>query len=160
GDRAGLAVDRSEEIELQSVMRIGAAHAQVGVAAAAEDLRQDIVALAEIRIARVAAVTLRRGAVGKVAIVALARPLVARGVDLAAVKSRALVGVADQVVRRRHCLELVLGLLVAGVEVGMQLLRQPAIGLLNVVLRRVLLDAKDLIGIGAQRPLLFRWVST
>src|SRR5215470_19387891 len=90
---------------------------------------------------------IRVGAGGKIAVEALARPLGAARVDLAAIEARALVRIGEEIVGRRHLLELLLGLLVAGVEVGMQLLRQLPIGLANVVGRGGLLDAQRLVGI-------------
>jgi len=54
---------------------------------------------------------------------------------------RTLVRVSQQIVGRRNFLKLFLGPLVAGVEVRMQLFRQPTIGLLDVVLRSIFFDA-------------------
>jgi hypothetical protein len=77
------------------------------------------------------------------------RPLGTRGVDLAAVEAGALLGVAQQVVGRRHLLELLLCLGIAGIEVGMQLLGEAAVSLLNLLLRGVALDSQNLVRISA-----------
>ena len=67
--------------------------------ASAEDLRQDVVGRGEIGEAGIARIG-AGGAVGEVAIETLARPLSARGVDLAAVEASTLLGVAQQIVSR------------------------------------------------------------
>ena len=75
------------------------------------------------------------------------RPLGAGGIDLAGVEAPALVGIAEQVVGARHLLEFLLSRLVAGIEVGMQLLRQLAIGALNLGSGGRRGDAEDLVRI-------------
>src|SRR5262249_3018941 len=82
------------------------------------------------------------------------RPFLAAGVDLVAIEARALLGIAQQRVGGRDVLELLLGLLVAGVEIGMELLGETAIGLLDVVRGRVLLYSQKLVWIGRQGVLL------
>ena len=82
------------------------------------------------------------------------RALVARRIDLAAIESRPLVGVAHEIIGGGDLLELLLGLLVAGIEIRMQLFRQAAIGLLDVLLGGILFHTQDLVWIGAQRLLL------
>ncbi len=67
-------------------------------------------------------------AVGIVAIGLLRRPLLAVGVDLAAVEPGALIGVGQQFVGGRNLLEPRLRLGVAGIQVGMVLLGQLAVG--------------------------------
>src|SRR6266540_243684 len=57
----------------------------------------------------------------------------------------ALVLVADDIVSRRDLLEPLLGGLVSGVGVGVVLLRELAVRLLDLRLRRVLLHAEDLV---------------
>src|SRR5262249_5702150 len=56
-------------------------------------------------------------------------------VDLAGVELAPLLGIAEQVIGGRRLLEPRLHLLVAGVDVGMQLLRELAISLLDLVRR-------------------------
>src|SRR5262245_66355926 len=85
---------------------------------------------------------LRAGAV-EIAVVALALTLVPRGIDLALVEARALLRVAYEVIGRGDLLEFLLRLLVAWIEVRMQLLRQLAVGLTDLVLRRLRLPATE-----------------
>ncbi len=80
----------------------------------------------------------------------------ARSVDLAAIVLGALIGVAEHRIGRRHLLEPLLGLFVAGVQIRMQLLGEPPIGLLNLALRRILGDAQHAIRVGGQAGLLGR----
>jgi hypothetical protein len=59
---------------------------------------------------------------------------------------RAALGrVAQEIIVHRNFLELLLGLLVAWIEVRVQLLRQPPIGRLNVVLGSGLLAPKTVL---------------
>ena len=78
-----------------------------------------------------------------------AAPGLARGIDLAAVVLLALLRVADDLVGARHLLEALLrgDLRVSGVQVGMQLLGQLAIGAANVVFARVARHTQNHIGI-------------
>src|SRR5262249_27964891 len=93
-------VDRIKEIERQAVVGIPAPHADVGAAFAAENLREDVVGVGEVREAGIVAVRMRRAAVGEVAIVALLWPLLACGIDLAAIEPPSFVSVADDFVGR------------------------------------------------------------
>ena len=86
-----------------------------------------------------------------------------RGVDLAGVVAAALFRVRQQVVRRRNLLELLLGALVARIEVRMQLLGELPVGLADFLRRRGLGDAEDFIGVfqtrlrsGSIAPMLTR----
>src|SRR5262249_34530793 len=110
----------------------------------------------EIGIAAAVAVgvPLRVGAL-EITVVTLARPLVAGSVDLSLVEARALVRVAHEVIGRGDLLEFLLRLLVAGIEIRMQLFRQLAVGLGVLVLRRLRFHAQDSVGILAQVALLF-----
>ena len=125
------------------------------VAAAAEQLGQDILGAREAREVALARAgprawpgpRRRPSLLGEIAVVALARPLRARRVDLAAIEARALLRVAQQIVGGTDVLEFPLRILVPGIEVGVQLLREPAIGLLDFRRRRVALDAQHLVGI-------------
>ena len=58
---------------------------------------------------------------------------------------RALVGVGEHRVRLRRLLELLLGVLVAGVAVGMVLERELAVGALDVLVGRVPRDAEHVV---------------
>ena len=82
------------------------------------------------------------------------RPLGTGRIDLAAVETRALLRIAQQVVGRRNLLELLLGLLIAGIEIRVQFFCQPPIGFLDLLLGGILFHAQRLIGIGGQRSLL------
>jgi len=84
-----------------------------------------------------------------VSVVAARRLLGAAAVDLAAIETRALFLIADNAIGCRDLLEFVLGLLVARVEVRMQLLGKLAIGALNILLRGVPFYAQNFIGITA-----------
>jgi hypothetical protein len=61
------------------------------------------------------------------------RPLCARSIDLTAIEPGPFLRIAQEIIGRRDLLELLLGLTIAGVEVGMQLLGKSAIRLLNVL---------------------------
>ena len=84
----------------------------------------------------------------------LRRLLIALCVDLASVETLAAGLVAENGVGAGKFLERLFGLLVTGVQVRVQLLGETAIGLLNLVLRSVFLDAEDDIGVAAQNLLL------
>src|SRR5205807_1188408 len=91
----------------------------------------------------------------EVAVVALTRAFGARGIDLAAIETGSLVRIAQQIVSRGDLLECFLGLLVAGIEVRVQLLGQFAVRFLYLLLRCLPFHSQYLIWVGAQRPLLF-----
>src|SRR5262249_667488 len=110
--------------------------------------------IGEIGKARAARVCPRAPAVGEVAVVALLRAFVAGSVDLAAVEARALLGIAQKAVGGRDFLELLLGFLVAGVEVGVKLLGKRPISLLDLVRRGVFLHSQSFVRIGRQGRLL------
>jgi len=109
------AVDSVEEIELQAIVHVRAAHADIGALLAAEKLRQDIVGR-EIRETRVACVL--RSAFGKIPVEALLRPLRPRRIDFAAVIAGTLVRIPQEIVGRRDLLELVLACLLPGLRSG------------------------------------------
>ena len=88
-------------------------------------------------------------AAGLVAIEAARRHFLAGGVDLAGVEAAALLGIRQDVVGLRDFLELGLGRLVAGIEVGMVLLGELAERLADVVVRGGPGYAKDGIGISS-----------
>lgn len=150
-------------------MTIGAAHRPVGVARTeagtraagstaaaphlAENLVENVFAAgigieAEAAAERAAARTGTRIAartIGTAAEAAAAR--LTGGIDLAAIVFAALVGIAEQIVSRRDFLEAVGRLLVALVAVGMEFLRQFAIGLAQVFAADAACDTQNLIGI-------------
>ena len=64
-----------------------------------------------------------------------------------AVVGRAALGVREDLVGLRGLLELLLGLRVVRVDVGVQLAGEPAEGLLDLGLVGVAADAEDLVGI-------------
>ncbi len=81
-----------------------------------------------------------------------AAPRLAGGVDLAAVELLALLGIADDLVGRRHLLEALLRRGAIGrIEVGMQLLGELAIGAADVVLARSARHAQNHVGIFGHR---------
>ena len=67
---------------------------------------------------------LLRSGVVEIAVVALPRALGPGCVDLAPIETRPFVQIAENIVSRRNALELFFRLAVAGIEVGMKLLRQ------------------------------------
>src|SRR4029078_5451677 len=100
-----------------------------GPAPLAEQIAEQIAECANVLVARGRAIARALLAAGIFAVVALLPPLLATGVDLAAVVTPALLLVADDVVSGRDLLELLLGRLVARIEIGVQLLGQLAVGL-------------------------------
>src|SRR5262249_3644938 len=119
----------------------------------AENLRQDVFRSCEIGEAAIIGVGIGSIAIGKIAIIPALRPFGSRCIDLAAIESRALLGIPQQVVGGCNLLELLLGLLVAGIEIGVQLFCELPIGLLNLLLGGILLHAQRLVGIGGQHAL-------
>src|SRR5204863_6965614 len=100
--------------------------------AAAEQVREDVAEAAEAALAEgTRAKPTARGAEEAAALVVLL----------------ALVGLADQVVGALDLLEALLGRVVVGVAVGVVLARELAVGLLDVLLRGLLVDAEGLVGI-------------
>ena len=82
-------------------------------AAAREHLAQDVlVHEIGVTLAAAVAVALRAGLL-EITVVALAWPLVAGGIDLAAVEAPTLLGIAHQVIGRGDLLELLLGLTIS-----------------------------------------------
>ena len=109
----------------------------------------------EIGVALVVAVAVGfRAGLLEITVVTLARPLVAGGVDFAAVVAPALLRIAHEVVGGGDLLELLLGLTIPGIEVRMQFLRQCTVGRADLVLRCVRLHAQDGIRILAHVALL------
>ena len=82
------------------------------------------------------------------------RPAPENGLRQRAVVLLALLGVAEDVVRLGDLLEALLGLLVAGVLVGVVLARELAVRLLDLVGRGLALDAEHLVVVlcGHRRP--------
>ena len=118
-------------------MNVASAPAQCAGAAAAlaEDPRQDVVHPVHVGEARVAGIDMGSVPLREVPIVALAGAFGARGIDLAAIETGALVRIAQEIVSGRDLLECFLGLLVAGIEVRVQLLGQLAVRFLYLLLR-------------------------
>jgi hypothetical protein len=103
--------------------------------------------LAAIGIGAGAARAARPALVGVIAVEALRRALGAGRVDLAAVVSRALVGVAEGIVGGGDRLLLVFCHALAGIEVRVMFLGELVVGLANVLVAGVLRDAENLIGV-------------
>src|SRR6185437_13243657 len=146
GERdAALAAERClDEAEAHRLhlpgLGVAAAAGRAGIPTTAEQLGDDLL---EGKIAAAGSPAIGARAVG-----AKAGALVAAGaVDFASVEAGPLPGIRQQVVGRGNLLELLLVGTVAGAEIGMQLLRQPAISPLDVVVGRVSGDAEHGIGI-------------
>src|ERR1700730_10468918 len=119
------------------IMNVLAASA-ASTASAAENLRENITpsaVIAEIGKAGVTGVGRPAALIGKIPIILLARPFRARRVDFAAIKTCALIGIAQEIIGGRNFLELFFSRLVARIEVWVQLFREAPIGLLDFVLR-------------------------
>ena len=115
---------------------------------APQELGEHVVALGEVPVSAVSLV--RMAALARiVAIISSVRRrlLRPRGVDLAGVEPPPLVRIGKQIVGGGDLLELLLGALVARVEVGVKLLGQLSVGLANLIGGRGLGDAKNLIGV-------------
>ena len=138
---------------MQFVMQVGARGAARLLAAPPHEFGEEIVAFREVGVARRALVRMARLAAGIFAIIsALRRRLLGpRGVDLARVVALSLVRVRQDVVGGRNLLELLLGALVARVEVRMQFLRQLPVGFADLLGRRGLGDAENIIGVSHMR---------
>src|SRR5574337_1378884 len=118
------------------------------LAAAAQQFGDEVVALGEVGVAGLALVGVSRAARVFAIVAALRRRLLsARGVDLPRVVAPALVWVGEDVVGGRDLLEPLLGALVARIEIGMQLLGEPTVGLADLLGRRGFRDAEHLIGV-------------
>src|SRR5262245_133259 len=134
GDALGSPVDGLQKIYLQRIANVLPAHAErrAGIGAAtpthgAKQVGENIAKTELVAGARAPRVTAERVAAGVSALIAAA--LLTIGVDLAPVVLLALFGVADDLIGGRDLLEAFLGRgSVAGVEVGVQLLGQFAIG--------------------------------
>src|SRR5262249_38201899 len=140
----------------QAAERILPAQSNTAFATAApEHSLENVLRVHEIGEAAAAAVNMRlRVGTVEIAVIALAWPFVSGGIDLAAVEARPFHGIAHDVIRRRDLLELFLRLPVAGIEVRVQLFRQPTIGLADLLLRRLRLHAQHSVGILAHVALL------
>jgi hypothetical protein len=91
---------------------------------------------------------------GEVAIEPLGRPLGTGGIDLAPVEAGPFLRVAEEIVGSRHSLELLFSLPVAGIEIGMKLLCEAPVGLLDLLGGGARLCSEHVIRIVAQRLLL------
>ena len=143
------AVHGIEEVDLDPLLQVGAAHLAGIAPRAAEQVGEDVGAAAQIveELVRVGVAGATRPGLGVVPVEAPLRPRRAGGVDLAAVVGRLLLGVRQQVVGRSHLLEPLLRRLVAGAQVGMMRPRQLAVRFLDFLLVGVLGNAEDLVGI-------------
>src|SRR5207248_9800361 len=103
----------------QSIKNIAPAHAKLAAALAAASSPEYVgenVLVQKIgkAVRRRVRMLLRTGAV-EIAVVALARPFGAGGIDFAALETRALFRISQDIIGARYLLEFLLGLLVAGV---------------------------------------------
>ena len=127
-------------------MQVRARSAPRLLGAAAQELRKQIVALREVPVSRLALI--RMAALGGViAIVAgvRRRPLRPRGVDLAGVEAPPLLRVGKQIIGPADLLEPLLRLLVARIEIRVQLLGQLSISRANLVSRGGLGDSEGFV---------------
>jgi hypothetical protein len=139
----------------KAVKRVLSAQPNPPFAAAAEHVPENVFRLHEVGEAAVAAVDVRLGVRAvKVAIVALARPLLSGGVDFAAIEARSLLRISQEIVGDGDLLEFFLCCFIAGIEVRVQLFRQLAVRLADLVLRRLPFHAQDSVGIIAHVALL------
>src|SRR5262249_13756704 len=154
-DTLGRALQRFEKFHWKAVKRILPAQPNPSFAAAAERVPEDVLRLHEVGKAALASVDVRLG-VGavKIAIVSLARPLLSGGVNLPAIEARALLWISQEIIGAGDLLELFLCCFIAGIEVRMQLFRQLAVRLADLVLRRFPFHAQDSVGIIAHVALL------
>src|SRR6185312_8851582 len=144
-----------EEVDVEPILCVVPAHREAppsgaaasGPAPLAEQIAEQIAEGANVLVARGRAIARALIAASIFAVVALLRPLLAAGVDLAAVVAPALLLVADDVVSGGDLLELLFGRLVARIEIGVQLLGELAIGLGDVGAAGRLRHAQDGIGI-------------
>jgi hypothetical protein len=111
----------------------------------AKDFREKVVRVDEVGVARLAFVGLAFGCV--IPVIFLARRFRARSVDFATIKSSPFLGVGQKVIGAGDLLETAFGILVAGIEIGVQLLGQAMVGLANLVLRCGARNSENFIGI-------------
>src|SRR3954471_136543 len=138
-------VERDRDLGLEIGAARGLRPAGARLRAAAEQVAQDVAEAAGLEAAEAA---LARGP-------AAPRPAAAPAgaeEDPAAVVLLALVGVAHDVVGRLDLLEALLGLRVVRVAVRVVLARELAVGLLDLVGRRLALDAQDGIWVSLGHP--------
>jgi hypothetical protein len=130
-------------------LNIRSAPAHVGSRVAAEDFGDDVLGIDKIPKAGIAGISVV-AALGKIAIKVLRRPILTGSIDFAAVEASSLGGIVEQIISRGYLLEQLFGLLVSRIQVRMQLLGELAIGLLDVLLRRIGLHTQDRIRISCQ----------
>src|SRR5262245_37274106 len=85
------------------------------------------------------------GTLRKISIIVLLRPFGSGRADLACIETPTLFRVRQEIIGSRNFLELLLRMLVAGIEIRMMLLRQTQIGFFDVCGRCCRGDAKDMI---------------
>src|SRR3954453_11186660 len=119
------AVDRIEKIKRQAIVRVLSSHADIAARLPTENFRKEIVAAGEVGKSGIACVRVGCTGVGEIAVVSLTRPLGTGRIDLAAVETRALLRIAQQVVGGGNLLELLLGLLISGIQISAEFFRQP-----------------------------------
>ena len=133
---------------MKLVMEVRAWRAPRLLAGPAQEVGEEVVPLGEVGVAPLALVRMS-GAARIFAIVpALRRRFFGpRGVDLAGVVAASLFRVRQQVVGGRNLLEPLLGMLVARIEVRVQLLGELPVGLADILRARRFGDAEDFIGV-------------
>src|SRR4029077_17162632 len=132
------AVHRLEKIDAEPILRILSAHGEALTASRAaalspsEQIAEQIGELADILEAGASMVTRAFRPAGEIAIILLLRPLLPARIDLAAVIAPALLRIVQDRIGGGDLLELLLGRLVARIEIGVQLLGELTIGLGDV----------------------------
>ena len=148
GDRPRRAVHRVEEGNPQLVMEVRARRAPRLLAGPAQKIGEDVVALGEVGVAAGAFVRVAGRACIFAVISALGRRFLGpRGVDLAGVVAAALFRVRQEVVGDRNLFKPLLRMLVARVEIRVQLLGELPVGLADLLRAGGLGDAEDIIGV-------------
>ncbi len=149
GDAALGAVGGVQELHLHLVVQVGPTPAAPTTAgpASAEEIGKEIRHVGEILVSGGTVIALAPVRLGIVAIESMLGPLRAGGVDFAAVVAGPLLRIVQEVVGGGDLLEALFGRAVAGVEIGVQLLGELAVGLLDVALRSGLFDAENAVGI-------------
>ena len=129
-------------------VEVGAGRASRLLAAAPQEFGEQVVAFGEVGVALAALIGMTGGA-RVFAIISLARRRLfgPRGVDLAGVVALSLVRIRQEVVGGRDLLELLLRVLVARIEIRVQLLGELPVGFADFLRGRGLGDAEDVIGV-------------
>ena len=150
GDPLGRPVHGLEEVDRQAVVHVRAAHPDIRPPAPAEQLGKGVVCTHQILETGAGGIGVVRAG-GEVAIEPLGWSLGTGRIDLAPVEAGPLLGVAHKIVGGGNALELLLGFRIAGIEIGMELLRLAAVSLLDLLGRGARRHPEHVIRIVTQR---------